>query len=184
MQMTGSWHVYRAGERWRKPAWKAAAVLEAGDRVAVCFDAPVVELLAEREVAAHPALNGLGPDVLRPPIDTAEVRRRTGGRPADLPVGELLLDQQVVSGIGNIWRCEVLFVRKVHPWTPQAALAPVELDALVLEAGRLMAAGRRERWVYGRAGRPCRRCGTPIAVRRSGEGDRNLFWCPTCQGAV
>lgn len=183
MQMTGSWHVYSRGERWRKPAWQAAAVLEAGDHVAVCFDAPVVELLAEREVAAHPALAGLGPDVLRPPIDVEEVRRRAAQRPPDLPVGELLLDQQVVSGIGNIWRCEVLFARKVHPWTPQGALAPADLDALVVEAARLMAAGRRDRWVYGRAGRPCRRCGMPIAVRRSGDRARNVYWCPACQPA-
>jgi formamidopyrimidine-DNA glycosylase len=184
MQMTGSWHIYSRGERWRKPTWQAAAVLEAGDHVAVCFDAPVVELLDERAAAAHPALAGLGPDVLRPPVDLDEVRRRAAQRPPDIPVGELLLDQQVVSGIGNIWRCEVLFVRKVHPWTRHASLATDELDALVLEAGRLMAAGRRERWVYGRAGRPCRRCGTPVAVQRSGDGGRNLFWCPTCQGAA
>lgn len=181
MQMTGSWHVYSRGERWRKPAWQAAAVLEAGDHIAVCFDAPVVELLGEREAAEHPALVGLGPDVLRPPIDLDEVRRQSAGLPADLPVGELLLDQRVVSGIGNIWRCEALFARRLHPGTPRGELTADELDALVLEAGRLMSAGRGPRWVYGRAGRPCRRCGTAISVQRSGDRARNVFWCPACQ---
>ncbi|MDQ3757965.1 MAG: DNA glycosylase [Actinomycetota bacterium] len=182
MQMTGSWHVYSRGERWRKPDWKAAAVLEAGDRVAVCFDAPVVELLTEREAEEHPALAGLGPDVLRPPIDTAEVRRRAATRPPTTSIGELLLDQQVVSGIGNIWRCEVLFVRRVHPDTPIGDLSADELDALVTEAGRLMSTGRNRPAVYGRAGRPCPRCGTPVAIKRAGDNDRHVYWCPTCQG--
>lgn len=181
MQMTGSWHVYTRGERWQKPEWKAAAVLEAGDRLAVCFDAPVVELLTEREAAEHPAIAGLGPDVLRPPIDLAEVRRRAAARSPDMSIGDLLLDQQVVSGIGNIWRCEVLFVRRVHPETPLAELPPDELDALVTEAGRLMSVGGRTSWVYGRPGRPCRRCGTPIAVKRSGDQARHVYWCPACQ---
>ncbi|HEX2038194.1 MAG TPA: DNA-formamidopyrimidine glycosylase family protein [Acidimicrobiales bacterium] len=182
MQLTGSWHRYSRGQRWRKPQWRAAAVLEAGDRVAVCFDAPVVELLTEREVEAHPAVAGLGPDVLRPPIDVAEVRRRAAALPPDTSVGDLLLDQRVVSGIGNIWRCEVLFVRRMHPWRSVGDVPAEELDALVTEAGRLMAAGRREPWVYGRAGRPCRRCGTPVAVERGGPRARPLYWCSRCQG--
>jgi endonuclease-8 len=181
MRMTGSWHRYRRGERWRKPEWRAAAVLEAGDHVAVCFDAPVVELLDEREVARHPALAGLGPDVLRPPIDVAEVRRRAAAKPAATAIGDLLLDQQVVSGIGNIWRCEVLFLRRVLPSRPLADVTDDELDALVTEAGRLMSEGRRTPWVYGRAGRPCRRCGTAIGVERTGEEARNVYWCQTCQ---
>ena len=181
MQMTGSWHRYKQGEPWRKPAWRAAAVLEAGDHVAVCFDAPVVELLTERETDTHRAIAGLGPDVLRPPIDVDEVRRRATTRPPDTTIGDLLLDQQVVSGIGNIWRCEVLFARRVHPHTPIGELPAEELDALVTEAGRLMSAGRGERWVYGRARRPCRRCGTPVAIERAGEQARHVYWCPGCQ---
>jgi endonuclease-8 len=181
MQMTGAWHVYSRGERWRKPEWRAAAVVEAGDRVAVCFDAPVAELLTEREVEAHPAIAGLGPDVLRPPIDTAEVRRRAAARPPDSTIGDVLLDQRVVSGIGNIWRCEVLFARRIDPATPLRDVPADEFDTLVTEAGRLMAAGRREPWVYGRAGRPCRRCRTPIAVDRAGDNARTVYWCPTCQ---
>lgn len=187
MQMTGSWHVYRQGERWRKPAWRAAAVVEAGDRVAVCFDAPVVELLTEREAADHRAIAGLGPDVLQPPIDLDEIRRRAAARPPGTSVGDLLLDQRVVSGIGNIYRCEALFVRGVHPATALGRLADRELDALVAEAARLMTAsvtgGRHRPWVYGRAGRPCRRCGALVVAERAGDHARTVYWCPRCQPA-
>jgi endonuclease-8 len=181
--MTGSWHVYTRGERWRKPLWKMAAVLEAGARVAVCFDAPTVELLTERDVETHPSISGLGPDVLRPPVDMDEVRRRAAAQPEETPIGELLLDQRVVSGIGNIYRCETLFVCRTNPWLPHGA---ADLDALVAAATRLTSSGlrpqtgRHRMWVYDRAGRPCRRCGVAVAVER---GDRSLWWCPSCQAA-
>jgi endonuclease-8 len=198
MKMTGSWHVYSAGERWQKPPSQARFVLEAGERVAVCFNAPVVELLAAKGEQQHPSLTGLGPDVLKPPVDLAEVRRRAAGRPPDLPIGELLLDQQVVSGIGNIWRCESLFVRRLDPWRAQTDLSADELDALVTVAAELMTraahprehvgrdsgAGAGRPWVYGRARRPCRRCGTPIRVERMGAMARQIYWCPRCQAAA
>lgn len=197
MQMTGSWHVYARGDRWRKPGWQAAVVLEAGDHVAVCFNAPVVELLREGEADGHPSIANLGPDVLKPPIDLDEVRRRAATRPPDMSIGELLLDQSVVSGIGNIYRCEALFVRGLHPATPRRALDDDALDALVTTAAKLMAANLEPRqgfdrefgggagnpWVYGRAGRPCRRCGTAVAVQRLGNQARNVYWCPGCQAS-
>ncbi|HVF74866.1 MAG TPA: DNA-formamidopyrimidine glycosylase family protein [Acidimicrobiales bacterium] len=175
MRMTGSWHVYTAGERWRKPGWQAAVVLEAGDRVAVCFNAPVVELQRGDDVG------DLGPDVLRPPIDHDDIGRRAATRPPDMGTWELLLDQRVVSGIGNIWCCEALFVGKVNPWAPQSS---ADLAAVVDIAARLMTAAvepgsRSVRSVYGRAGKPCRRCGTPVAVKRT---PRPVYWCPGCQG--
>jgi endonuclease-8 len=188
MKMTGSWHVYREGEPWRRPESQARLILACGDRVAVCFNAPVVELLARRAEAVHPALVGLGPDLLVDPFDVDEVRRRARSRPPDLPIGELLLDQRVVAGIGNIWRCESLFVERRNPWQAQSALTDDELDRLVLTASRLMRAQlgpwrpeNGQRWVYGRSGRPCRRCGTPIQARRYGEGARVVYWCPRCQ---
>ncbi|MDQ3107120.1 MAG: hypothetical protein M3Q68_04870, partial [Actinomycetota bacterium] len=131
MKMTGSWHVYSSGERWQKSPAQARFVLEAGERVAVCFNAPVVELLAAGGEEQHPSLSGLGPDVLKPPVDLAEVRRRVARRPSTLPIGELLLDQQLVSGIGNIWRCESLFLEGRSPWAEVAGLTDGELDALV-----------------------------------------------------
>lgn len=188
MRMTGAWHVYTTGEKWQKPAHQARIVLEAGERTAVCFNAPVVELLAEGGEQMHPSLTRLGPDVLAAAdpadLDLDEIRRRATERDGTRPVGEVLLDQHVVAGIGNIWRCETLFANRVHPWTP-AADAP--LDALVTAAARLMQAGvdprlRRPRPnVYKRTGRPCYRCRTPIATAKLGEQARDVYWCPTCQ---
>ena len=197
MRMTGSWHVYSAGERWRKPGWQARVVLEAGDRVAVCFDAPVVELLAAGEEDRHPSLTGLGPDVLVDPFDMAEVLRRTHMQPPERPVGEILLDQRVVSGIGNIYRCESLFLARLHPSTPRSALDDDALTSLVARASRLMRAnlapaqgfdrrfaptgGPSGPWVYGRTGRPCYRCRSAIRTARLGDPPRDVWWCPTCQ---
>jgi len=200
MRMTGSWHLYRAGERWRKPGWRARVVLEAGDRVAVCFDAPVVELLGPGEVERHPSIAGLGPDVLVDPLDAAEVCRRAAARPPETPVGDLLLDQRVVSGIGNVYRCEALFLAGLHPSTPRAALGDEALAGLVGAAAALMRAnldpvagferrfspsgGPRGPWVYGRGGRPCHRCRTPIGSSLAGEPPRPAWWCPSCQPVV
>lgn len=188
MKMTGSWHVYRSGERWQKPASQARFVLEVEpDRVAVCFNAPVIELLAAKGEQQHRSLTGLGPDVLRPPIDLAEVRRRAATVPAATTIGELLLDQRVVSGIGNIWRCESLFARRLDPFRPHGEVPDDELDAVVLAASELMQRGlevaerRPEPHVYGRARRPCKRCRTPIRVVRLGEQARQVYWCPRCQ---
>jgi endonuclease VIII len=186
MRMEGSWHVYRAGERWRKPDWQARLVLEAGERVAVCFNAPVVELLTERDETEHPSLAGLGPDVLKPSLDLGEVRRRAETKDRELAVGDLLLDQQVVSGIGNIYRCEALFLCRINPWTPWPD-AP--LDDLVTTAARIISQQTApgsvyDPLVYGRTRRPCQRCRTPIQARRMGEHARTVYWCPRCQPEV
>ena len=183
MKMTGAWHVYPAGARWQKPGWQARVVLEAGDRVAVCFNAPVVELLTERDEAEHPSLTGLGPDVLKPPIDMDEVRRRAATRPADVTIGELLLDQRVVSGIGNIYRCEALFLCCTDPHLPWTA---ADLDELVTTASKVMGAQLQPRTiyrplVYGRTGQPCPRCRTPIRSETYGAQPRTVHWCPNCQ---
>lgn len=184
MRMSGAWHLYRAADRWRKPRHEARVVLECGERIAVCFNAPVIELLQTRAEVIHPALAGLGPDVLRPPVDVAEVRRRAAQRPAAMPVGDLLLDQRVVSGIGNIWRSETLFACGVHPAAPQES---ADLDDLVRTASRLMQAharlGARYRpSVYKRTGRPCPRCGASLKAGRMAAG-RIAYWCPRCQPA-
>jgi endonuclease VIII len=186
MQMTGSWHVYAAGARWRRPAWRARVVLEAGERVAVCFDAPVVELLAPGGEAAHPAMAALGPDVLVEPLDVAGVVARARQRPPETEIGELLLDQRVVGGIGNIYRSEALFATGVHP---RRRASDVDVGAVVTAAASLMrasvegAAARRPPYVYRRAGRPCRRCGTRIEAARVGVQARTAYWCPRCQPA-
>ncbi len=187
LRMTGSWHVYSAGERWQRPPSQAKVSVTCGERVAVCFNAPVVELLAPGAEENHPSLAGLGPDVLDRPIDLHEVRRRARQRPPDTPLGELLLDQRVVAGVGNIWRCEALFLEGCNPWAPVSTVSDEELDALVSTAGRIMGeslgpfTGRPQRWVYRRSGRPCHRCRTPLQSRAQGEQARTAYWCPTCQ---
>jgi endonuclease VIII len=199
MRMTGSWHVYGAGERWRKPEYQARLVLECGDRVAVCFNAPVIEVLATREESVHPALAGLGQDLLgRDPLNLAVLPARARAAAEDAPtIGELLLDQRVVAGIGNIYRCESLFVCGTDPWTAVAAVPDEVLAQLVTTAARLLRAnatgtrgtpwarafdGRPDRpWVYRRAGLPCRRCGTIIRSAPLGRQPRTVYWCPTCQ---
>lgn len=196
MKMTGSWHVYFAGQKWQRPESQARFVLEAGDRIAVCFNAPVVELLASGGESQHPGLVNLGPDVLKPPVDLDEVRRRAAARPATTTIGELLLDQSVVSGIGNIWRCESLFVRRLDPFTPSRDVSDTDLDALVTVASEMMqraarpseyvgrdfGGGMDKPWVYGRSRRPCYRCGARIEVRSLGAPlPRTVYWCPRCQ---
>ena len=197
MRMSGSWHVYPKGGRWQRPAAQARAVIECGERVAVCFNAPVVELLRDHEERVHRSLSRLGPDVLAEGFDLDEVVRRAATRPAATTVGELLLDQGVLAGLGNVYRCEALFLEGLDPWTPRAALPDDGLRRLVTVSRRLIAAnagtaagtaGRREvglgpdrLFVYGRAGRPCRRCGTAIRSARLGVQARTAYWCPSCQ---
>ena len=187
LRMTGSWHVYSVGERWQRPASQARVTLSCGNRVAVCFNAPIIELLAPGAEANHPSLSGLGPDILSQPLHLEEIRGRARRRPQDTALGELLLDQRVVAGIGNVWRCEALFLEGRSPWAPVSSLKDDELDALISTAARIMGenlgpmTGRPERWVYRRTGRPCRRCRTPIKSRGQGEQSRTVYWCPTCQ---
>ena len=206
LRMTGSWHRYRPGERWRRPPSRARLVLEVPGAVAVCFDAPVVELLEIRAESLHPPLAGLGPDLLDPawgPDLAAEaLRRLRDPARAGRAIGEAIVDQRALAGIGNVYKSEVLFIERVDPWARVDELPDVTLDALVATArgllvanadrragpervttGRARAAAGQPLWVYDRAGRPCRRCGTPIGRRRQGtELPRLTFWCPRCQG--
>jgi endonuclease VIII len=123
--------------------------------------------------------------VLAVPLAVDEVRRRAAARPDDVPVCDLLLDQRVVAGIGNIYRAEAMFLCGVDPWTPHRG---ADLDTLVSTAARIMNAAVDRTgsgpWVYRRAGQPCRRCGTRIRARRTGPDARAVYWCPSCQPSV
>jgi endonuclease-8 len=183
MRMTGAWHVYRAGDPWKKPKYQARIVIECGDRIAVCFNAPVIELLPTRTEFTHRVLAGLGPDVLKSPDDVDEVCKRAAEESPDVPIGDLLLDQRVIAGIGNIWRCETLFACGIHPATPHVK-TPV--DELVRAASRMMQAHARlgvvyRPKIYNRASRPCVRCGTKVEASRMGRHARTAYWCPRCQ---
>jgi endonuclease-8 len=192
LRMNGSWHRYRPGERWRRPPGRARLVLEVDGSVAVCFDAPVVELFETRAEPLHPSLSQLGPDLLAPDFDSAEAHRRlrVPERQA-VTISEALLDQRALAGIGNIWRNETLFAERVDPFAPVAEVDDATLDRLIVTARRLlmqssgMAPGRAPTRVYRRTGRPCPRCGTPIrSAPLSGDVPRTTYWCPDCQGGA
>jgi endonuclease-8 len=214
LRLGGSWHRYAPGERWRRPAWQARVVLEVPDHVVVCFNAPVAELLEERAVEHHPAIKSLGPDLLAPSFDVHEAFRRLRAR-STMSIAEALLDQRALAGIGNVYKNEILFLERVHPWRTVGELDDASLRRLLATAERLLrlnvqpgrlgrttthgdpvaARGAARLWVYGRAGRPCLRCGTRIQSRRQGQGThampehrvgtreqaRVAYWCPACQ---
>src|SRR3954447_21494118 len=195
LRMNGSWHRYRPGERWQLPASRARLVIEVPGAVAVCFDAPVVELFDARAEAIHPTLARLGPDLLADDWDEvheAEARRRLGDPArASMTVSAALLDQRALAGIGNIWRNETLFHERVDPWTPVRDLDDATLDRLIHRARTLLRAsvrgvpGRMPMNVYGRSGRPCRRCGTLVrSAPLATEIPRTTYWCPTCQSTT
>jgi endonuclease VIII len=183
MGMTGSWHVYRSGEHWRKPAWSATVVLGFDDEVAVCFAAPTMELVADsKQSVAH-----LGPDILGEPFDVETVLKRARAAEAGT-IGELLLDQRVCAGIGNIYKCETLWIHRQDPWESPARIDERLLGQLYLTARQLMRAaliepaGRQRHAVHGRGGRACPRCGTRIRIRSQGRLARLTYYCPRCQG--
>jgi endonuclease VIII len=191
-RMDGAWHLYRRGQRWRGPSFQARIVLETEGWQAVGFRLPVLDLIPterESDVVGH-----LGPDLLGSDWDPAEATRRLRSC-ADAFIGEALLDQRVMAGVGNVYRSELCFLWGVSPWTPVAAVSDlpglVDLSHRLLWANRL--SGRqvttgidrpgRARYVYGRRGKACLRCGTPI--RKSDQSsygrERVIYWCPVCQ---
>jgi endonuclease-8 len=190
--MSGSWHLYRRGSRWRQPAHLARVVLETAEVVAVCFRAPRVELLPAAAAARHAALVRLGPDVMADAFDAAAARARM--RAADeMEIGAALLDQSRLAGIGNVYKSEVLFRCGLDPFAPVSRLDDRALDRVIATARRQMrgsldVVSRRPRGpgpggygVYRRAGRPCLRCGTRIERRRQGDPPRSTYFCPACQ---
>ncbi|MQA29709.1 MAG: Fpg/Nei family DNA glycosylase [Luteitalea sp.] len=201
MRMHGSWHIYRPGERWRAWPREMRLVVAVGTCEAVGFNVPIAEFLTGRQLERHRQIQALGPDLADPAFDRAEVlrRMRDAGRG---PVAELLLNQRVMSGIGNVLKSEILFVAGIDPFRPVPAIHDEALDRLLTVAVRLMAMnvvesksmtlviGRRTTgslnpsatlWVYGRGGKPCRRCGAAISMRRTGADARLTYWCPRCQ---
>jgi endonuclease-8 len=210
LRMHGSWHRYRPGEPWRRPAGRAVLVLEVPGAVAVCFDAPVVELLETRAARLHRPLAGLGPDATADAFDRDEALRRLRDRArAGLTAAEALLDQRALAGIGNVYKSEVLFIEQVDPFARVGELGDATLGRLVDRARALLLANRASvarvttgppggaafaalpgqrparggrLWVYGRAGRPCRRCGNLVRSQRHGDLPRTTYWCPRCQG--
>jgi endonuclease-8 len=196
MRMTGSWHLYRPGERWRKGAHLARVVIEVDDWVAVCFSAPTVRTYRRDVDAVVSPTAHLGPDLCRADLTDADIdecleRMAAVADPSD-EIGAVLLDQRVACGVGNVYKSEVLFACGVNPFTPVAELDVGTRRRLITTASRQLRANlgtaNRETVpgglaVYGRNRQACRRCGTTVRARRQGEQARTTYWCPSCQPA-
>ncbi|MEZ5120255.1 MAG: DNA-formamidopyrimidine glycosylase family protein [Solirubrobacterales bacterium] len=187
LRMTGSWGTYRDGQPWRRGRRRAWFVARARGAEAVQFDGPVLELMTAARARADQRIAGLGPDILAPDLDEERFLRRLRGDDPTRPIGDALLDQRTIAGIGNLWKCEGCFAAGVDPWRPAGEVTDAEALRIVRETRPRMQRSahdgfqKRFEQIYGRAGRPCPRCGAPI--RRSGQGDDNrpTFWCPGCQ---
>lgn len=206
MRMHGSWHIYRPGERWKRPGRDMRIVVETAAMHAVAFSVPVAEFLTRDALERSPALADLGPDLLAADFDPDQAIERLEAR-GDMEVAEALLDQRALAGIGNVYKSETLFAVGVDPFTRVRDLPRATVAALVATAARYLRAnvgeaaagtivtyaglrrttGRSDPsarlWVYGRAGQPCRRCGTSIMRRRQGPYARSTYWCPRCQAS-
>ena len=200
MMMWGSWHVYAHTEEWRKEEKKSRVVLHTDAHVVVLFSAPVCELVRTDELANHRTA-ALGPDLLRDDFDSDEAWRRFQAPEArDLPLGEAVMIQDVIAGIGNILKSEVLFLAGIHPLRTAASLTRPEFDRFValaqasmrrsVDAGGfetvflppdIMAETRKFGYTYRRRTQPCFVCGTPLAMVRQGNLKRMTWFCPTCQ---
>ncbi|MFH8801070.1 Fpg/Nei family DNA glycosylase [Streptomyces sp. NPDC017936] len=193
LRMDGSWKVYANDQRWTGgPAFQIRAVLGTHDRTAVGYRLPVLELLRtadEEQVVGH-----LGPDLLGPDWDPGRALANLLADPAR-PLGEALLDQRNLAGIGNVYKSEICFLLGVTPWLPAGAL-PADRAAKLPGLAKKLLEANRDRpvrvttgghgpalFVYGRATRPCLRCGTPVRVADQGDGSRErpTYWCPSCQ---
>ena len=194
MGMTGSWHVYRPEQTWQKPARLAKLVIRLSQSVCVCFTPKTLEVLSASELRGHVHLSRLGPDVLGEQFDATDVLPRLRQKPPELTIGEAVMNQTVVCGIGNVYKSELLFIQRIDPFTHVQALRDEQLLPLIDRARKLMRRnlqgsvrttrfGRdgQRLWVYGRSGEKCLRCGATIRMRRQGDLGRSTYWCPSCQ---
>jgi endonuclease VIII len=204
MLMSGSWHIYRAGEQWKLARRRMRMVLGAGDMVAVAFDVPIARFHTARTLERFAGVAGLGPDVLGSQFAADDVTVRLLEHGSE-EIGNVLLNQRVLAGVGNVFKSEICFACGVNPFRKVESLHPREIECLLETARRYLAVnvvdgagdgivtytgGRRTTgssnpaarfWVYRRSGSECRRCGTTVLMRRQGLGARSTYWCPDCQ---
>lgn len=196
--MTGSWHRYAPGERWQRPSRQASVILETHQQVLVCFNAKEVTVGRAGGPGYKALRHRLGPDLLAGEVDYAAIVHRARRVPADTPLTDLLLDQSVASGIGNVYKSELLFLHRLAPSVTTSSLSDEQLVALYRDASGLLAKnlgdGQRTTrfprdaagalWVYRRAQKPCLECDTPIRYARLGRHQRGTYFCPRCQGGT
>jgi endonuclease VIII len=203
MLMKGSWHLYRIGERWQIGHQRMRIRLQTEDFEVVAFDVSVAQFYTERTFATQSAVPKLGPDVLGHDFREEEVVARVHAHPEE-EIANLLLNQKVIAGIGNVYKSEVCFLCGIHPFRLVKSLSREEVNCLLKQAHKLMSANTAENaqgittyaeprrtthysgtgarmWVYGRQGRQCRKCGALIRMAKQGENARSTYWCPDCQ---
>jgi endonuclease VIII len=204
MRMNGSWHIYRPGERWQLPRGDMRIAIETTDWVAVAFRVHVAELIQESDLARHRPIASLGPDLLGKTFDADEALRRMRARGTE-SAADVLLDQRVFAGVGNVYKSEVLFLAGIHPDAQIGTISDDALQDVIRIARRLLLENVVEKpgpsmvtyrgfrrttgrmrpadrlWVYSRGGKPCRKCGSPIAAHKKGDDARVTYWCPSCQ---
>jgi endonuclease-8 len=204
MRMSGSWHIYRAGERWQKGRAHMRVVIRTEKYEAVAFDVPVAQFHTEQSLARLQEIPQPASDLARVDFDRTDARSRFYAE-AQEEVGSVLLNQRVMAGIGNVFKSEICFICEINPFRIVASLSEKEVDALLDASHRLMQANVREHapggivtytgarrttrahdpaarlWVYRREGRECRRCGATILKRKQGQHARSTYWCPECQ---
>ena len=204
MLMSGSWHIYRPLERWRRSRIQMRVAIHTADFVAVAFQVPIAEFHSAASLERHRSVQRMGEDVLAPDFDEAVAVSHLRNRP-DLEAGVALLRQSLVAGMGNVFKSEVCFASGVNPFRSIGSLTEEELLSLMRNARRFMRsnvsdmsgdqivtytgmrrttgrANPSERlWVYKRSGEPCRACGNAIVSSKQGLEARVTFWCPACQ---
>jgi endonuclease VIII len=192
LRMTGSWRVLDVStstpQRPRSPrsAWLR---IRRGEREVLQFNGPVLELMTDSRTRLDRRIAGLGPDILAPELDEARFLRRLREDDPTRPIGDALLDQRTIAGIGNVWKVEGCFAAGIDPWRPAGEVSDEEVLAIVHETRPRMRAsatdGIQDRFkvIYGRAGQPCPRCGPPAMIEVRGQWDDNrpTYWCPSCQ---
>jgi endonuclease-8 len=205
MLMSGSWHIYRPGERWQLPRTAMRIVIENSEYIAVGFRVPVARMHTAASLARDLKIPPPALDVLSPEFDADAAARHILAHGTE-EIADVLLHQEVLAGVGNVFKSEVCFVTGTNPFAKASALSREQVAALIAAAQKLVAAnvledsgetivtygGRKRRtthasdpsaslWVYGRKGEPCRRCSAPIRRRIQGPDARVTFWCPVCQ---
>jgi endonuclease-8 len=204
MLMSGSWHIYRPGEKWKRRSDDMRIVISTADYEAVAFKVPIAEFHTAASLARREGFNKLGADVLAEEFDEQRAAEQLRSRP-DLEVGEALLKQSLMAGIGNVYKSEISFACGVNPFRKVATLTDDEVNCLVANARKFLLANVSESsgegivtytglrrttrrsdpgerlWVYGRRNEPCRKCGSLIRSYKQGVDARTTFWCPNCQ---
>lgn len=183
--MNGSWQVYAPGAPWRRSPRSAWAALRTEDAEAVQFGGSTLRVLAARKLALDPTLARLGPDILAESFEEAEVAAALRSAATPRQIGDVLLDQRLLAGVGNIFKSEGCFAARINPWRVVGDLRREELDAVLAKTRALMQAavvsGRHPHAVYRRAGEPCRRCRARLRSHGQGDANRTAYWCPSCQ---